>query len=97
MLSLLGERVPCVYLMGSGVKDYWASAHRKHFIISTSLKWLFLRPVPFLHTWDICGAIVPHGWDFCVLRAAVIRSASSFKSRPGITMLSEEREYPLEC
>lgn len=38
----------------------------------------FLWPVPFLHTWDICGAIVPHGWDFCVLRATVIRLASSF-------------------
>lgn len=41
MLGLPGQRVTCVYFMGSGVKDYWASAHKKRFIISTSLKLLF--------------------------------------------------------
>lgn len=43
----------------------------------------FLWPVPFLHTWDICGAIVPHGWDFCVLKATVIRSPLSIQSWAG--------------
>lgn len=53
----------------------------------------FLWPVPFLHTWDICGAIVPHGWDFCVLRATAARSASSIQARPGTARVGEEREH----